>query len=167
MTAPDALLVAVAALVTALVTAWVTLPLWRGPEPLSPPDPAALELLARRQALLAMLRDLDAERALGRLDATEHGLLREEVVAHGAAVLQAIDRLAEAARSASALRLARVEADVHAAGGTGITQAPSCAACGRVVEGGALFCGWCGRPLESGVAAAGDPAHASDRAHDG
>ena len=151
MTAPDALLFAAAALVTALVGAWVTRPLWQGAEPLSPPDPAAVELLAQRQAILAMLRDLDAERALGRLDAAEHELLRAEAVGHGAAVLRAIDRLAEAARSASAQRLARVEADVRAARAAEEPETRRCDGCGHVTDRGDRFWARCGRPLEHGV----------------
>ena len=45
------------------VSAYVALPLWRGVTPIAPPDPRAVELLARREAILATLRDLDADLA--------------------------------------------------------------------------------------------------------
>lgn len=95
--------------------AWVVWPVLRGTFPLAPPDPRAVALLARREAILANLRDLDADRADGRLSEAEHARLRAEVVMQGTAVLAALDRIAATAASRTDALVAAIEADVGAA----------------------------------------------------
>lgn len=158
--------------------AWVVLPVARGTVPLAPPDPRVVALLARREAILANLRDLDADRADGRLGEAEHARLRADVVQQGADVLAALDRIsAVAARRAETL-LAALEADVSARLGTSaatIRPAPDdtgplapirpaalpvlpvaapavCAECGAVARAGDRYCAACGHPLGPVVA---------------
>lgn len=94
--------------------AWLGLPLWRGDEPAGPPDPRAVGLLANREALLAAIRDLDADAALGRLNSDEHDLRRRELVERGAQVLMALDQLQAETGGETARRAAVIEAEVAA-----------------------------------------------------
>lgn len=98
--------------------AWVVLPVARGTVPLAPPDPRVVALLARREAILANLRDLDADRADGRLGEAEHARMRADVVQQGADVLAALDRISAMATRRAETLLAALEADVSARLGT-------------------------------------------------
>lgn len=142
--------------------AWVLAPMWQGAAPFAPPDPRAVALLARRQAALASLRDLDADFAAGRLPEAEYRALRASVVAEGAATLAALDHLAAASAADSAELVAGIEAEVAAAGAPSARPSPSagdhagarppearpCPNCGRPSEPDARFCAACGRALE-------------------
>lgn len=105
--------------------AWVLAPLWRGAAPFAPPDPRAVALLARRQAALASLRDLDADFAAGRLPEAEYRALRATVVAEGAATLAALDRLAAVSAADSADLVAGIEAEVAALGAPSAGPSPA------------------------------------------
>jgi tetratricopeptide (TPR) repeat protein len=84
-----AVVVAVSALLAAVAAAGVLAPLRRqgirGPE--APPDPLEEE----RDAFLRALRDLDDDRATGRIDAGSHLTQRREVEAQAVAVLRALE----------------------------------------------------------------------------
>lgn len=164
------------ALVCVAAVAWVVWPVLRGTFPLAPPDPRAVALLARREAILANLRDLDADRADGRLGEAEHARLRAEVVQQGAAVLAALDRIAASAASRTDALVAALEADIGAAA-RGAPEPPApdapapaaamppaalattpamqpdtaavamCPACGKRARAGDRFCAACGQPL--------------------
>jgi hypothetical protein len=96
------------------VTVWVVRPLLGGAVMLDPPDPRAVALLSRREAILASLRDLDSDHTEGRLGDADHAALRQELVAQGVATLAALDRLAEASAGRTAELAAAVEAEVAA-----------------------------------------------------
>jgi len=85
-----------AALAAAAVTAWVLRPLRGGAahRPARPGAPPALA--AERDAALALLRDLDADHADGRLGEADWTLLRAEALARAAAAVAALDALAGA-----------------------------------------------------------------------
>ncbi len=107
-------LLALAAGALAGVVAWVVRPLRGAALPLDPPDPRAVALLARREAILASLRDLDADHADGRLGDADHAALRQDLVAQGVATLAALDRLADANAGRAAELAAAIEAEVAA-----------------------------------------------------
>lgn len=112
-----AVVAALALLALAFALAWVAAPLWRGAPAPTADDPRVVALLAEREAILAALRDLDADAADGRLAPDDHRALRVETVARGAAVLAALDAVAAGDRppSPSAAHPAdAVEADVRA-----------------------------------------------------
>ena len=100
-----------AVLALGLALAWVAAPLWHGAPAASVDDPRVV-------ALLAALRDLDADAAAGRLAPEDHRALRAESVARGAAVLAALDAIAARRGAPSAPAAAHaaddVEADVRA-----------------------------------------------------
>jgi len=155
MSAMDLSLIILAVLVTLVVAAWVVAPLVRGVVTLDPPEPRAVALLARREAILASLRDLDADHADGRLGAADHAALRRDLVARGAATLAALDRLAADAAGRAAALAADVEAEVEALGGgarAGVAASDGvanirCPVCGRQGGAGDRFCAGCGRRL--------------------
>ncbi len=111
----DALLLAVAGTVLAAVAvAWLAQPLWRGDEPASAPDRRAVGFLATREAILAAIRDLDADLALGRVDLEDHSRRRGELVERGAQVLRALDRMQAEVGGEAARRSAMIETEVAA-----------------------------------------------------
>ncbi len=142
-----------ATVTVAAVLVWVGLPLWRGDSPSFSLDPRAVALLARRAAVLGALRDLDADRADGRMGEADHDRLRTEALAEGAAVLAALDRLAERAADRTAVLVADIEREVAAMLGDAHagtparpgTDTPVCPACGRRHVPGDRFCANCGR----------------------
>lgn len=147
MTPVDLGIAALAVGLTGVVVAWVGRPLWRSEPPLPPPDPRAVALLARRQAALAALRDLEADRASGRLDEDAYVSLRAEMTASGAATLAAIDRVSAEAAEGSEAAVRRIEADVAARRGTAVAGGAACPRCGVATGEGDRFCAACGAPL--------------------
>jgi hypothetical protein len=130
------------------VAAYVAAPLWRGVVPVAPPDPRAVALLARREAVLAALRDLDADLADGRLGADDHAAQRAEVAARGAAVLTALDELAAETAGESAAISATIEHEVAALSRSAADgRTGACPDCGRATAPGDRFCPGCGRAL--------------------
>lgn len=95
----------------------------------------------RGQALLA-IKDLDFDRATGKLSEADYEQLKARFVAEAVTVLRA-----EAAREgdeAEAL-VARRAAALAAPAGT--AAPPSCSQCGPRPELDAIFCSSCGRPV--------------------
>ena len=142
--------------------AWVLAPLRRDLPPMEPADPRVLALLAQREAALASLRDLEADHRDGRLGEANYAPLRAQLLARGASVLAALDRLAAERAGEMADLTAELEQAIVAAGGgpssapEGATVAGSshadrerrfCSQCGRAVSRDARFCEGCGRSL--------------------
>ncbi len=100
------------ALVAGLV--WMAAPLWRGAPGAVGDDPRLVGLLAEREAVLATLRDLDADARDGRLAPADHEALRAEAVARGAAILAALDALPTLQAAAAESATDAVESDVAA-----------------------------------------------------
>jgi hypothetical protein len=150
------LFVVVAAVLMAAATAiWVVRPLTHGGAVGTPASRAAVALLARREAVLAGLRDLEADHADGRVANADYERLRAEALAEGAAVLQALDRMAADAEAGNAQLLSRIEAEIAQrrargadAGRASTTErGPVCEACGRAHAPGDSFCAGCGSRL--------------------
>lgn len=135
---------------------WVAWPLWRGEVPADPPDPRAIDLLSRREATLATLRDLDSDYADGLIGDEDYQVLRQEAVAEGASVLAKLDELsADLAGGADALA-SEIEADVARARGAASAavppaapgrQARTCPECGQECRLEDRFCASCGAAL--------------------
>jgi hypothetical protein len=112
--AAELVAIAVVAVSAGAVVLWVLRPLLEGPQPMDTLDPRVVALLSRREAVLAGLRDLDADHADGRLGDEAYEALRGEMVADGATALAALDRLAASTAGRTEELTARVEADVAA-----------------------------------------------------
>lgn len=104
--------VAVIALLAGMV--WMAAPLWRGAPDAVGDDPRLVGLLAEREAVLATLRDLDADAHDGRLAPADHAALRAEAVARGAAILAALDALPTVRSAVAESATDAVETDVAA-----------------------------------------------------
>jgi hypothetical protein len=98
------------------------------------PEPAGLR---EREALYAALRDLEEDYETGKLSEVDHALLRDELRARAAALLQA-------ERSGATQEPATPAAP----------RSPFCTRCGASQRPGDRFCAQCGTALEGATAAA-------------
>lgn len=149
-----AILVGLALLV--LVVAYVSRPLFARPaggsdgRVISP----RVQLTARRDALYALIRELDADYQTGKVDDQDYRIQRERYVGAGVSLLKQLDALdsqdgravlkAEIEAAVLALRQARPTPGVARRG-----SAPSyCTRCGHPADREDNFCGRCGAPLK-------------------
>ena len=165
MSADGALFIVAAGGLTLAVAAWIVWPLLRGVVPADPPDARTVSLLARREAALATLRDLDSDFADGRLDEADYNELRSKTVAEGAAALAALDSVTADLSGRATELAAAVEADVARAQGEPDVPSPArdagesarsprfCTHCGKEARDGDLFCAGCGQTLGAGAGA--------------
>jgi hypothetical protein len=116
------------------------------------------QLTARRDAVYALIRELDADHLTGKINDQDYEAQRERYVAEGVAILKQMDGLPEAG-SRTDLD-AEIEAQILALRQTPAPppengQQPStrfCTQCGEPVDSEHRFCAQCGAPLK-GVAA--------------
>jgi hypothetical protein len=142
-----AILVGIALLV--LVTAYVARPLFekqgRGNNGRATNALPHTQLIARRDAVYAIIRELDADHQTGKINDEDYHIQRERYVAQGVALLQQLDALASENGHAA------LEAEIEAAVLTlRQTTQPThfCTQCGHPTTPGHNFCGHCGTPLE-------------------
>lgn len=154
-------LVALAVLALALLV--LAYPLYRGqPQPLTVNTSTLDNLLTRRDGVYAILRDLELDRQLGKLDDADYTALREKYMAQATDMLQELDALrgqgrateanAEVEQEIAALRRTqknRTETSDHR-----VQTAPGeneselhCKNCGRAYHAGDQFCARCGHAL--------------------
>jgi hypothetical protein len=136
-------------------------PLLGGSEALEPADPRAVALLSEREAVLATLRDLDADHASGRLGDDDYTVLRAEAMTRGGQVLAALDAIAAQSAGETAALTAAIEADVAALEQAAVPAPVAvavprpirrfCPSCGRAVDVEDRFCGSCGAGLKGRV----------------
>lgn len=178
--APGILVLVGGAMVGVIALFWASLRVLSGDAPLSPElealDASAHEvdqLAVRKRMLLRALKDLDNERALGKLDAEDHDALASTYRAELKDVLRRMDEslapyrkkaeelaasyLADQGGAAPAKAVTKVETPREPA--TATRQA--CSACGTSNEPDARFCKKCGKGLP-----AGETADAQDEATD-
>lgn len=111
------------------------------------------EATARRRVALTALRDLEYDRATGKLDSRDYELLRTELSREA---LQHMEPSAPgsgdpAARRAS-LELEEEIEQIRMA----LREGLQCAGCGHLNAFGAKYCGLCGEALETGEGGRGD-----------
>lgn len=126
-------------------------------------DGGLLALLTERQALLASLRDLDADLAAGRMNAEAHALLREDSLRAGSRLLARLDAALARSQGSQAEALAAIESAVAEARGLargastatgdpsaspGIRPPAPCPTCGRNTAQEDRFCRHCGHDLQ-------------------
>ncbi len=147
-----AILVGIALLT--LSGAYVARPLFAG-LPASP-SPEALDpravLVARRDAIYALIRELDDDHLTGKVNDQDYQLQRKHLVAQGVAVLKQLDDLGGEDREA-ALE-AEIEAAVLALRKPAAHRkgARFCTQCGQPVTPEDNFCAHCGHPLKETAA---------------
>ncbi len=140
-----------AAIVLALAFAALAYPLFLGGSRARASASNTLgELTAQRDGIYAMLRDLDQDYQIGKLDEADYHARREKYLGRAATVLKEIDAENSAAGNGeaqsdaieaevAALRQARKEQQAEPAG--------FCRKCGRPFKEGDLFCAKCGQAL--------------------
>ena len=109
---------------------------------------------ARRRVALTALRDLEYDRATGKLDRKDYELLRAEL-SHDA--LRQLEPAAEGGERTDAPidRTSRELEDEIAQIRRALREGLECAACRHVNRTGARFCGRCGKGLQAGGADTG------------
>ncbi len=113
------------------------------------------EAAARRRVALTALRDLEYDRATGKLDRKDYALLRAEL-SH-----DALRQLGPAVEGQDCVdspveRASRELEDEIAQIRRALREGLQCASCEHLNRTGARFCGRCGEALDSGRAAAAD-----------
>lgn len=153
-----AILVGVAMLV--LVGVYVTRPLfektsWKGKSQSFSPR---AQLSARRDAIYALIRELDADFQTGKVNEHDYQAQRKRYVAQGVALLQELDAQPDAI---SLDRPATLDDEIEAAvlalrQKSGLDKQPDssrfCTQCGRPADPEDKFCGRCGAALKEATA---------------
>ncbi len=117
------------------------------------------DLLAQRDGVYAMLRDLDLDKQLGKLDDADYAALREKYLTRATELMQELDALR--GENAGSDASAEIEKQVAALRKTTDRRQPTtekkksedgkkdlqCANCGRPYKAGDQFCARCGRAL--------------------
>lgn len=136
-----------AVLIGAAVFWLVLAPLVRTrPEQNFPPEPLAEEETRRGQALLA-LKEIEFDRATGKLSDRDYADLKERYSAEAlTALLEPGEPPAVATADPEALIAARLN-QLRSASASGTPAPPACATCGPRPEPDAVFCSHCGLPL--------------------
>jgi hypothetical protein len=120
--------------------------------------PTRAQLTAQRDAIYALIRELDADHLTGKVNDEDYQKMRERYVAEGVSILKELDSLPPE-HSQAGLE-AEIEARVLALRATRPKHAPGgqpyadrfCTQCGQPVDPENRFCAQCGAQLK-GVAA--------------
>ncbi|HXE56393.1 MAG TPA: zinc ribbon domain-containing protein [Gemmatimonadales bacterium] len=115
------------------------------PPPIEPEDPEETP----KGVALAALREIEFDRATGKLSEADYRALLAKYTAQAVEALRAEER-AGPDDAVEALVAARVRA-LRSGGSSGSGAAPSCVTCGPRPEPDALFCSGCGVLLAPGV----------------
>jgi hypothetical protein len=189
----------------AAVLAYVWLPLMRPvPDAVRPARPGDLrqagatspagvvasqadELMARREAIYATLKDAEFDRELGKLTAEDYQAVRTRYVLEAAQVLRQLDRLTPEAQAAVDAEIEQAVAALRQQPARGSLSAPelvraveaevtelvkhnaasrqagaTCPDCGRAFQPGDAFCTACGAPLADLCPQCGTPRRSDD-----
>ena len=109
---------------------------------------------ARRRVALTALRDLEYDRATGKLDEEDYGALKLEL-SREALMHLGRDEDAGEGPETEALRISRQLEDEIAQIRRAIRRGMQCVSCEHVNSIGARYCGRCGKRLTTGAAPAG------------
>jgi hypothetical protein len=148
------------------------------------------ELIARRDAIYAALKDAEFDRETGKLADEDYQIVRNRYMSEAAQVLRQLDRLAPEAEAAldaeiesavaelhsdgkgisppygySADVVAAVEAEVNSLIQHGVASGKhtlACPDCGRPYQAGDAFCAACGASLADTCPQCGAPYHPED-----
>ena len=122
------------------------------------PTPAD-DLLAEREGILAALRDLDFDHAMGKIADEDYAPQRAQFVARGVEALKQLEKLGveDAIEQAiAARRKARPAQEAEAFDFTSVAHAEAaCPNCGRLIHPEDKFCARCGAKLPAAGSAAG------------
>lgn len=134
-------------------------------ESASPAD----DLIARREAVLIELRDLDFDHATGKVSDGDYAEQRARLVAKGSEVLRALDQLTIAHDSSDSLddeiekAVAARRTKAARASAAPQPSGAACPQCGQPLRSGDKFCATCGASLAHLCGACGQPAQPGDK----
>ncbi len=145
----------IALVVLAITLAALAYPLYRARPQSATLNVSTLDdLLAQRDGLYATLRDLEADRQLGKLDEADYAARRAKYMAQASQVLQALDVVQgkgaatdAGARLEQEVRAQRKTTDRHAARTKDKAAGGFCRHCGKALDAGDKFCAKCGRAV--------------------
>lgn len=152
-----AILVGIA--IVLVVGAYVTRPLFEGTseQRIERRSSPRQELITRRDALYALIRELDDDLQTGKVTEQDYQVERKRLVAEGVAILKQLDELPEEELEDLALTgVDALDAEIEAAV-RALRQKPAapeaaparfCTQCGRRASPEDRFCGGCGAPLK-------------------
>lgn len=155
------------AAVLGLMAAGLVVPPLLRREAADPDDAPARDLVLERERVFGALRELEYDRAMGKVDYEDYAALQRVFTRKAVALLKAEESIlkdlddaleAEIAWERAQLRGHPGAAGAETAGGTWSDAAPSgltrfCSQCGaRLVTPGQRFCHQCGAPTGKGVA---------------
>lgn len=106
------------------------------------------EVMAARDGVYAMLRDLDLDHALGKLNDHDYAVLRDKYMTRAVNLLRELDALRGVGATADAS--AEIEREVAALRRTPTVPSAKgmiCGNCGQAYDEGDKFCSRCGRKL--------------------
>lgn len=109
------------------------------------------ELESRRRVALLALRDVEYDRATGKLGQEDYRTLRRELAAEALDALAAAE--AETSLGADASPVEREIARLR----SGLESGSTCGACGSANEATSRFCAYCGSPLGTAVRSGASP----------
>lgn len=113
------------------------------------------ESAARRRVALAALRDLEYDRATGKVVGDDYDALKNELSREA---IRALDARPGSALAAEAELVSRELEDEIASIRRALRQGLQCEGCQRLNDAGARYCGGCGKPLSTGSSSAGSGA---------
>lgn len=113
-----------------LLVAFLAQPVLRGHGAQPPPSHEFEPWLAEKERLLGLIRDLDQDRAMGKMEPEAYEGQRADLTARAARVMRELD------------------AHVAADGPKPIIDAGPCPNCGRATRQGDRFCSHCGWPVQ-------------------
>jgi len=103
-------------------------------------------LQAEHEANLTMIREIEMDHAMGKINVDDFQTQRASLVVHGSAVLRELDALGGSGEPDNVD--AAIEVAVAARRGRTPTRAVGfCAHCGRALQPGDRFCASCGTPV--------------------
>ncbi len=117
------------------------------------PTPAD-DLLAAREEILAALRDLDFDHAMGKIADEDYAPQRAQLVARGVEVLKQLEKLERDDAIEQAIAARRKPRPARAKEAVGRAEA-ACPNCGRLTHPEDKFCARCGAKLPAAGGAAG------------
>ena len=134
--------------VTVLVVAFLARPLVvRRASAVTAGERQLSALQAERDKILTMIREIEMDHAMGKIDADDFQAQRASLVERGSAVLREIDTLGGAA-PAGKVPADDLDAAIEAAVASRRGAAPAgfCTRCGQALQRGDRFCARCGAP---------------------
>ena len=111
------------------------------------------EAESRRRVTLLALRDVEYDRATGKLDEVDYQTLRKELAVEALTALERVDSETAAGPGGAPPALEDEISRLR----SGLRSGTTCSACGSGNEDGSSFCAYCGAPLGASASSEAGP----------